>query len=206
MKTLIFDFDGTLADSFKVVFEIGCDLLGIEQPSNAEQAELRRMSLRQVLKKLHIPLWKIPSLLVKGRKIMHDRMGEVEPFAGVPEMLRQLQKSGYPMLVISSNSEGNVRSFLRNAKLEQYFEAVYGNVGVFDKSQALRKVLRHRHLEAKDCFYIGDEARDVSGSQRAHVPCISVTWGYQNPEALTAENPFALAHTPVELLEIIQAH
>ncbi len=202
MKTLIFDFDGTIADSFELVLSIAYELTGVRQVSNQEIARLRRLSLLRVIRDLRIPFARLPNLFLRGRQRMHERIHEVRPFPGMPKALNELHASGYHLLVMSSNSEQNVRAFLRANNLESYFDGVYGNVAVFSKAAALRKVMRNNRIEAQHCYYIGDEVRDVVAASKARVEPIAVSWGYQDREALAKYHPSALVSDPKELLNL----
>jgi phosphoglycolate phosphatase len=206
MKTLIFDFDGTIADSFELVLEIAHDLTGAEMLNQVEIARLRHLPLMKVVRELHIPLRHFPRLVLQGRQKMHERIHEVQPFPGIPKALEALHGAGHHLLVISSNSEQNVRSFLRANNLEAYFDGVYGSVAVFNKASALRKVIKRNRLVVEDCFYIGDEVRDVIAASKVGVEPVAVAWGYQAPEALAEYHPFALVQKPAELLDIFGAN
>jgi len=202
MKTLIFDFDGTIADSFELVMEIAYELTGLPRRSKKEIDRLRKLPLVKAAREFNIPFHKAPGMLIKGRQKMLERIHEVQPFEGMPDVLRELHEAGYHMLVTSSNSEKNVRAFLRANNLESYFDGVYGNASVFNKALSLKKVMRRNKLDAADCFYIGDEVRDVIAAAKVHIEPIAVTWGYQAPEALKKHHPFALAEEPDDLLRI----
>jgi phosphoglycolate phosphatase len=133
---------------------------------------------------------------------MLERINEVDPFDGIPEVLKTLHDNGYHLLVMSSNSEKNVRVFLRTHRLEAYFDGVYGNASVFNKAASLRKVVRRNKLDVADCFYIGDEVRDVASATRVGMDMVAVSWGYQAPEALAKHHPYALIKTPSELVQM----
>jgi phosphoglycolate phosphatase len=201
MKTLVFDFDGTLADSFELVIEIAYELTGIPKQSEEEVARLRHLPLLKAAREMHIPLRMAPKLLVKGRQMMMERIHEVHPFPGITEMLRELHDNGYHLLVISSNSEHNVRSFLRTNELEPYFDGVYGSASI-NKAASLRKVLRRNKLDAADCFYIGDEVRDIAAASKVGMEPVAVSWGYQAKEALKKYHPYAILDQPTDLLQI----
>lgn len=205
MKNIIFDFDGTLADSFEVALEVAHELTGIARLAPAEMTRLRRLPVLKILRELNIPARRLPRLVLQGRQRMSERMDEVHPFAGIPEALAALHKQGHQLLVISSNSERNVRTFLRTHTLEQYFGGVHGGVGLFDKAGALRKVLRRRKLAREACYYVGDEVRDIAAAQKAGIPIVAVGWGYQDPEALAARQPFALVQSPGDLPPLFKA-
>jgi phosphoglycolate phosphatase len=202
MKTLVFDFDGTLADSFELVIEIAYELTGMPKQSEEEVARLRHLPLLKAAREMRIPLRMAPRLLVKGRQKMLERIHEVQPFPSIPEVLRELHDNGYHLLVISSNSEHNVRSFLRTNGLEPYFDGVYGNASIFNKASSLKKVLKNNKLDAADCFYIGDEVRDVVAASKVGMEPVAVAWGYQAKPALEKYHPFAILDQPTDLLQI----
>lgn len=202
MKTIIFDMDGTLADSFELALEIAHDLTGIPRKSKEEIDRLRGLPVLKVAREVRFPFHRLPRLILKARQVMHERMEEVSAFDGIGKVLETLDARDYHMLVMSSNSEQNIRVFLRANKLEQYFDGVYGNIGLFDKSRAIRKVLKRNKLVRQNCYYIGDEVRDISGAKKAGVHAVAVSWGYQHPDALRRYKPFALVETPKELLEV----
>jgi phosphoglycolate phosphatase len=202
MKTLIFDFDGTLADSFELVLDIAYELTGLPLQSEKEVARLRHLPLIKAAREMKIPLRMAPRLLVVGRQMMLERIQEVHPFPGISEVLNELHTNGYHLLVISSNSEHNVRSFLRTNELESFFDGVYGSASVFNKSSTLKKVMKKNKLDAIDCFYIGDEVRDVTAAAKVGMEPIAVAWGYQAREALAKYHPYALLDHPTDLLRI----
>jgi phosphoglycolate phosphatase len=205
VASLIFDFDGTLADSFELAVDIAYSLIDLPPITPAEVERLRRMPMVKAVREMGIPLRHVPRLVLAGRQAMAERIDELKPFPGIAEALQALHQADYHMLIMSSNSEQNVRAFLRNNNLEQYFEGVYGGVGLFNKSAALKKTLRRNGLRAEDCYYIGDEARDVTAAKKVHIRPVAVTWGYQAAETLAEHQPFALVTTPPELVEIFEA-
>lgn len=205
MKTLIFDFDGTLADSFELVVDIAHEVLQIPRVSEERLEAFRHMSTLKIAKELHISFARAPHLLLKGRQLMQERIGDVKTFPGIPETLGQLHKVGYQLIVMSSNSEQNVRTFLKHNDLDKYFDAVYGGVGLLNKAAALRKTIKRNGYNFGECYYIGDEVRDVIASKKVGIKCVAVLWGYQSAKALEQQKPLALASKPSELLEIFRA-
>ena len=205
MRTLLFDFDGTLGDSFGVVVEIFYELTGHERIDDpATIAHLRHLPLMQVAKELRITPIQVPRLLIKGRKMMSQQIDHVDAFPGIVETIRALHAQGHDMYVMSSNSAHNVETFLRKHELDQYFVQVYGGIGLLNKAAAIKKVIRQIGLDADSCVYIGDEARDVDGAKRAGVHMIAVGWGYNEPELLKAHSPDSLVYKPQELIETVE--
>ncbi len=202
-QCVIFDFDGTIADSMWLVISIYEDMFGVAvTPEQID--ETRNLPLSKVIKQLGIPLWKIPRLLTKGRKIMRTRIDEVQPFPGIDKALADLKAGGYELQIMSSNSQPLVRQFLKQHGLLQYFTDIEGNVGLFGKAPVLRRIMKHHNLTRSQVIYVGDEVRDIEGAKKARVPIVSVGWGYNTPESLRATHPTYYAEGPAKLVEILR--
>ena len=203
-RTVIFDFDGTIADTLDMVVDIYRELTGDERHvSKAEINELRRLPLMQLVKAVDVPLIKVPALLTKGRKIMKQRVASARVFPGVPKLLKALVGKGYVLHIVSSNSQENVQAFLEKHKLTEYFVEVHGSIGLFSKAKILKSIATRSHVSTRDAWYVGDEARDIHAAKKAGIRVAAVTWGYQHVELLEKLEPTALATTPEELLEIV---
>jgi phosphoglycolate phosphatase len=201
MANLIFDFDGTIADSFALNVDIFCKITG--RPLVHTQADinrLRQMQTRDVLRELNVSLWKIPFLLAKWRKAMTQRIGEVKPFPAIGPVLRKLQQEGHELSIVSTNSQRNIELFLTKHDLRQFFTDVYGDIGFFGKHRTLKRLLRQKQLTADACFYIGDETRDVKAGKKVGMRTIAVAWGYTGEKPLRASHPRTIVQAPKDLL------
>lgn len=202
--TVIFDFDGTIADTFVTSIRIFEQLTGRADPYPEDEImRLKGYSAFHLVRELRIKPWKVPWLLVRGRSQMKRKMEGIEVFDGVESVLKQLQSNGIPMYIISSNSPGNIRKLLKAKGLDGYFVRIYGNVGIFGKSKMLRRVMQRNRLDPATTSYVGDEGRDVEAAKRVGVRAVSVTWGYNNHDVLSKHRPDAMADTPAELLALL---
>ena len=194
-----------IADSLKVLVEVAHDITGKDQLiDTAELDRLRAMSLVDVAKELKIPKWRWPFLMIQGRRKMAKRMGEVQPFPGIADVLSSLQAEKYQIFMVTSNSQRNVDRFLATTGMGAYFTQVYGNVGIFGKAPVLKKVLRQHKLEPRDAMYVGDEPRDVEAAKKAGMPCVAVTWGYSTGNILNEHAPMVVVHDIKQLQTAIQ--
>jgi phosphoglycolate phosphatase len=205
MKHVIFDFDGTLVDSLPVAIKIFHEVVPNFPLPDAELAKLREMPPRAILKYSGIPYWRLPKLMIQGKRLLGQHLTELKTFKGINAIIKSLYSEGYQISVVSSNSEENIRSVLKREGIESYFAGVYGNVGLFNKTRAFKVVLKDQQATVADAIYIGDEVRDIEAAHKGKIPIISVTWGYNGEKILTKYHPTHLARTPQEMLKIIRA-
>jgi phosphoglycolate phosphatase len=200
---VIFDFDGTIADSLATVFVAYNQVareVGIRGVEMHELERFRLMGPREIMRELEVPMWRVPQLMTRVRSALHARMAELEPFAGMPETLRTLWQRGVRTAIVSSNSKENVHAFLARHDMD-HFEALSGGASLFGKPRKLRSMLTK--LSARHAFYVGDEVRDVSAASAAGLSSVAVSWGYGARAALEAAGPDHLLAAPAELLQVI---
>jgi phosphoglycolate phosphatase len=204
MATVIFDFDGTIADSFPVIVDVFQQLTHSTPLPPAEIQRLRLLPLHDLGRELHIAKWRIPLLLWRGRRLMKQRISEVEVFDGIPQVIAALHHHNHQLFVVSSNDTKAIEAFLKRHKLDNYFTQINGSVGLFAKAKSLQKMLNQNHINREDCYYIGDEVRDIEAALRLGIKQIAVTWGYNDATILKAYYPTALVNTPAQLLNAIE--
>lgn len=204
MAAIIFDFDGTIADTLDYFIDFIAKEARLEPLTQKERDALNGMSLAKISRKLGHPWWKLPFLYFKGRRVMEPYIKDLEPFKGMPQLIKKLHAEGHELFIISSNTVRNMRTFLRKQHLRTSFLQIYGGVVVFGKGPALRQLLKEQHLELDDSVYVGDELRDVQAAQSIGMRAIAVTWGFANRENLKDAKPTAIADTPEELMRILE--
>ena len=205
-KTLIFDFDGTLADTFYIAVGVFRKLAHTWHQTDDNAVErLRSLPAREALKSLGVRWWHMPLIAYHGRKAIHQQRDKVQAFAGIQEMLAELHKRGYRLFIVSSNSNKNIEHFLHNNKLGEYFDGYHGGIGAFDKAKALTMVVRRNALNIKDCYYIGDEVRDIDAATKAGMQYVTVAWGYNNIGALRKAKAVTIIERPKQLLTLFPA-
>jgi len=203
---LLFDFDGTIANSIDLLYQIMNQLApdyGIEHISEEDFMVIRNMSAASVIRLAGIPLYKIPFIIGRVLKVYKKRVHELEPYPGIFAMLRSLRENRIGMALLSSNSRNNVVQFLDRHKLH-YFDWIEGTSGVLDKQDRIRRQIRKHKLDPASLIYIGDESRDVEAAKACGIKVISVTWGFHPQRLLERYNPDFLADRPEQILEILE--
>ena len=207
VPTLIFDFDGTLADSLDQSRQVGNVLaprFGLQPVSLETFAALRELTVAEIQKQLKIPTWKIPLFLFFFRREMLQRLPSLNCVEGMPNVLKQLQEKQVQLGILTSNTLSNVNAFLEHHQLRSYFQFVDGGVRILGKGQRLRRLLKQNNLDPRYVFYVGDEIRDVLAAQQVGIQSVAVTWGFNTSEALRSLQPTFLIDHPLQLLEIIE--
>jgi phosphoglycolate phosphatase len=204
MATFIFDFDGTLADSFALTVDVAHQVMGYTDRMAPERIEeLRGLPVRAILKEVGVRWWRVPQLVTRGRKLMAGRLvAEVKPFPGIASALRELQAKGHRLFVLSSNSTANVDAFLKAHKMGDLFDRIYGDVGIFSKAGRIRQIMHENNLHTKDTWYVGDEVRDVIAAHQTGIAVVAVAWGFNNKTILGDAGPDKIVSKPQELLNV----
>jgi phosphoglycolate phosphatase len=206
-KVIIFDFDGTIADTVDALVSIANRLaveFGYIQITPQELALLRNLTSREIIKYSGISLFRIPFLLKKVKGELKNKIQEFKPIPGIQEALIDLQNHGYKLGIITSNSKENVTAFLNNNELDNLFDFIYSGVTIFGKTTIINNVLRQKQLKPQAVIYVGDETRDIEASKKANIKVVAVTWGFNSQKVLAQQNPDFLIHQPNELLEVIK--
>ncbi|WP_269716831.1 HAD hydrolase-like protein [Caulobacter sp. NIBR2454] len=194
-RLAIFDFDGTLADTYECFLALSdesADRFGYRRLDRDNMDALRRMSARELMAHQKAPMWKLPFIAAHAHKRMAAQLSEVRLFMGVDAMLADLHGRGVTLALVSSNSEANVRQILgRNAALFTRMEcgaSMFGKAAKFKKLMAQLKVLPDQTIS------IGDEIRDIEAARKVGIAAGAVAWGYNLLDALQARAPDRTFH------------
>lgn len=205
MSLIIFDFDGTIADSFEYVFgflrkEAGKSETYAKKPAQS----FRGLCMKDMALGLGIPFWRLPFLYFRGRRVMRSHILHIKPFAGMSEVVRTLHDNGHTLCVVSSNSTRNIHKFLRQHDLDDCFSAVRGGAGILGKVTPIKQLRMRYKVNLDDCWYVGDEITDIASAKAVGIRSLAVTWGFASPDKLSKQNPTATATSPAQIIDIIK--
>lgn len=202
-RLALFDFDGTLADSYSLFLSFMDRLADEKQLRRFEQHEieaLRCKSAREIIQEVGLPMWKLPGIGRQMRQHVAKNIDSVSLFSGVEEVLQGLARRGVRLGVITSNSEANVRKILGpgNAALIQHYGC---GTSLFGKGPKLRAALRESGVAAAEAVCIGDEVRDLEAAREEGIAFWAVSWGYTHPDTLRGHGPEEMLESTEEILE-----
>ncbi|MDX2282910.1 MAG: HAD-IA family hydrolase [Bacteroidia bacterium] len=202
---LIFDFDGTIADTPAVALTIYNELsggFGLPQTDHDSLMDLKDKRISELMRMTGMSWFKLPQFIRQARKAFTKHLHQVSPIEGMPETLHSLRERGYRMGILTSNSRSNVEAFLNRNDLA-VFEFVKAPSSLWGKARAIRRLLRAERLERSEVVMIGDELRDIEAANKARVDAIGVTWGFNTGELLAQGQPARIVHTPADLLALL---
>lgn len=194
MKTYrlaIFDFDGTLADSFGFFASVFNELAarhGFRSIDPEAVDRYRGHSPRQMMAHVGMPAWKLPFVARDFMARMRESTGAIALFEGMGEVLQGLAKRGVRLALVSSNAEDNVRAVLgdEHARLFSHFEC---GMSIFGKAARIERTLEQTGIPRAEAICIGDQVPDLEAARKAGVAFGAVSWGYGTIESLRAHAP-----------------
>ena len=207
MAFLIFDFDGTIADTLEAIVRITNRLApeyGYSPTTPAKLKYYQSLSTQEMLKQSEIPLFRLPILLRRDRREMGVELDSVSLDAELEPTLRELVARGHQLMIMSSNSSTNIHRFLRRHKIDDVFSSVKGGVGLLSKARVLKRIVQRDGIDFSQVIYVGDETRDVDASTQVGILVAAVSWGFSSREALAAQGPDFLLDHPQQLVTTAQ--
>lgn len=205
---IIFDFDGTVADSFGSLIKILGDLapeFGFKPITQYEIDIYREEGAREALKKLKVSLFKLPKII---QKCQEEQLKEIENLSLIPGLrvvFKELKTKGFVLGILTSNSKENVEKFLMKNEID-IFSYIYSEKNLFGKEKIIKHLLKERDLKSEEVIYVGDEVRDIEACKKAGVKIVAVSWGFNSKNILEKYEPNWLIDRPEDLLDITQQY
>jgi len=218
IRAVLFDWDGTLADTVPLVTEATNETLerhGFPRVSTADIHDgMRFPTARRMLHHIRESAEngrseELGKTLADDFYERADQLGHryVELFPGVREMLHGVAKLGMPMALITNNRGSVVRSLLVHTSIEALFPIVIAEEDVINPKpdpEGLNRALSTLGVEARLSLFVGDSLTDAGAAAAARVTPVGVGW----PGASIvnkADNPYKIFyHTPEALLDAIR--
>lgn len=202
-RLAIFDFDGTLADSFPWFLGVLEDLArahGFKAPSAEERETLRGLPAREIVRRFEIPAWRLPAVAADMRARKVQAAQSIRLFDGVPQALSNLKDRGVVLAIVSSDSEASIRTTMGpTADLISHWSC---GADLFGKAAKFSRLRRKTGVAAADTICVGDEDRDALAAGQARLAFGAVAWGFATRQALAARKPALVFNEVGDLVRI----
>ncbi|MGI9028293.1 MAG: HAD-IA family hydrolase [Candidatus Saccharimonadales bacterium] len=207
-KVIIFDFDGTLADSAPIIRAIYTEIaiknkLTVLTDENYQL--LRQGSLRDARKWSGVRFWQLPLLLRSMRRLMKLESEKVQLFPGVVKMIQDLSETDHELYILSRNTADTIIHVLERYDLQDNLQILDRRRRSFgSKASVIRMLLRSKRYKPETVWMIGDEVRDIRAANQAGVNSIAVTWGFQDTSILERYRPTKIVNNVSQLHKMLR--
>lgn len=201
LQYIIFDFDGTIANS-SIVFMNGwnkfADQYGYLPVDEGDILQARTMTIQECAKKFKFPMYKMPIILPKIYGYVNEHINEVTIYEGMKEVLFRLKEQGYKLCILSSNNRSNIERFLQLQQIS-CIDEVLTSSKLFGKDKILRLFMKQHNVGTKEIFYIGDELRDIEACNKCDINFGWASWGLHGYELIAPKNPSLIFNMPADI-------
>ena len=183
-RLVIFDFDGTLANTVPVIVRTARTVLARHGLTDDDMGDLTRLvgpPFPQAYSLVYgFSEDEAAQITAEYRPIYRTIGPESWPlFDGVAGLLRRLRAAGRLTAVASSKQMPMVRTALADNKITDLFDLALGKSSDAegDKIALIARTLRDLGVSADDAVMVGDRHHDVEAAAACGVPCVGVTYG-----------------------------
>lgn len=202
---MIFDFDGTIADTYHYIIKIAnqlAPLYGFKEIPQNDIEKLHDKTAKEIISHLKVPILKIPAILNHAKRIFLDGIDQIKLTDDLHDVLHKIADTKTTMGIVSSNNRKNIERFLHNHDLN-IFSFIHSTTKIWSKNHSIAKLIKTKGFNRDNVVYIGDETRDIIAARKCSIRCIAITWGYNSENALANESPDFIARKPTDLLDIL---
>ncbi|MBN1623824.1 MAG: HAD-IIIA family hydrolase [Clostridia bacterium] len=204
---IIFDFDGTLADSGEISMKAinsMAEKYGFRNIGWDDVNEMRTMSINDRCRYMGVSILKIPVFASDFYLYYKTHMDDLKLYPGIGDLAEKLHDEDYQLAVLSSNSENNIRHFFEKNNITQFNNIMCSN-HIFSKDTMINRFARRHGIQKDRILYVGDELRDIEACKRAGVTVVWVDWGLDLPETVLGAKPDYMVSKPEEIYNIINS-
>lgn len=213
-KLIIFDLDGTLLDTIgdlAVACNAALALRGLPRHSLEDyRSFVGNGIMRLVERSLPEPLRTPYTVEAARRDFVSYYIDHIDahttPYAGIPELLAELQRRGLKLAVASNKFQAGTEKLVRRFFPEVSFAAVLGQrpgVPLKPDPAVDLEILRLTGVAACEALHAGDSAIDVQAARAAGIRSVGVSWGFRSREELVGAGADAVIDRPEELSNLL---
>jgi pyrophosphatase PpaX len=208
-RYVLFDLDGTLADSIRLIIESYEHAFRVVSNREIDPRTARTwigQTLMDTFGREDPPRAK--ALETEYRAYNEANMaGAIGGYPGVPDVLRALRDAGAVLGVATSKRRAQAEDTMRLAGVGDLAELVVAMedtaVHKPDPAPLLLACERLGVRDKAECVYVGDAVHDIQAARAAGLEGVAVTWGAGTPADLVAAAPVAVCDTPAELQAVL---
>ena len=211
-KLLVFDWDGTLADSLQGIIytmEQAISHMQLEQRDHDSIRAIIGLGLNEAIEQLY------PELPGSEREKLREYYGQyyrtpgnapIKLFTGVEQVLSHLHGQDYLLAIATGKSRRGLERAFRETNMGSFFHASRCADETFSKPhpQMLEEIMTLFDVSPEQTIMVGDSEHDMQMANNAGVTPIAVNYGAQREEHLLKFNPLLCLNHLNELADWLE--
>ncbi len=207
-KIIIFDMDGVIVDSLNLARDEVLRLF----PGMTEDyfKDMHNENFHEALVKARLayPQRKeSEDEKIIRRKLYSEKKLNALIFPGVINLLENLKKKGYILILNTSASNDDTVPILHKAKIARFFDFIGTSEISKNKTEKFKLIQEKYGTSKDDVLFITDSLGDVREAKEVGIKTIAVTWGVHNKDDFKnskSENLIAITESVLELESVIE--
>lgn len=190
MQAVIFDFDGTLANTLPICYYAFQNVFKVYDNKELSSEEIKAMfgpSETGIIKENLINLNKKEAIELYYEKYLENHSNLVEHNAEIDEMLRHIRDNGIKLGIVTGKARRSLEISLKALQMDNYFDVIITGDDVIKPKphpEGVIKALSVLGVENNEAVFIGDSDADIQAGKEANVHTVGVQWlpDYQTVE------------------------
>ena len=197
MKTIVFDFNGTIIDDLDLCLNILNDMLtkeGKKTVSKRKYKEIFRFPI--------VDYYKLAGFDFKRKSFEELSVDFIEAYQkpslncklqkGFLKTLKMFKGKGYNLVVLSASQRDNLIEQLEHFKIDKYFDAILGIDNIYAKSKIEigKKYFLDNKIDTKNTYMIGDTTHDYEVSKALNINSILISKGHESKRRLSLNDAY----------------
>lgn len=184
-KLVIFDFDGTLADTSSGIFG---SIRFVQKEMNLPQITLEQMYSHvgppmeeSYRRNFHLDGRELERAVTLHRNYaIRQGYKELKLYDGILTLLDELRRSGCKTAVATLKAHETLMKILEEFTLAERFDVAVGvpTGQVVTKAELLEKCVNRFRINKKEAVLVGDSEYDAAGAAEAGIDFAAVTYGF----------------------------
>lgn len=193
-RLIIFDFDGTLADTTATIlatYQMAIKELNARPRTDSQCQATIGLPLKEGFRQLYPDFseCRLDTCVAVYRRIFNENKSSLRPalYPGVEETLREIDRLGIEMSVASSRSKASLVEFCRETKIENFFRLILGADEVERAKphpEPVIKTLKALDVSPVQAVVVGDMPVDILMGRGAGCRTVGVTYGNSDRRGL----------------------
>ncbi|EKD58906.1 MAG: hypothetical protein ACD_56C00034G0008 [uncultured bacterium] len=192
MKTIIFDFDGVIHDTYELAYRIFGKGIDEDEFKDFFSGNFFEREITEEQKRKDKESYKLQS----------EAFQYLEIDANIKKNLEKLSEK-YNLFIVSSNQEEALNIYFQNNNFTHIFKEILGAQTHQSKVKKFKYIFEKYNLTAEDCIFVTDTLGDILEANKVELKTIAVDFGFHERHRLEKGNPFKIVSRFDEILEVV---